>query len=81
TMVDLDHHKLASMQPKLQYRPSMRELEVVRELAKGKSSKEIAVALSISVLTVSTHRRNLLGRTGTHNTPELVHQAMERGWL
>lgn len=69
------------MQPKLQYRPSSRELEVVRELIKGKSSKEIAAALNISVLTVSTHRRNLLLRTGTHNTPELVHQAIEQGWV
>lgn len=79
--VELDLSRLASMQPKLQYRPSSRELEVVRELIKGKSSKEIAAALNISVLTVSTHRRNLLLRTGTHNTPELVHQAMEQGWV
>lgn len=73
--------KLTVILPKLQYRPSRREMEVVRELAKGKSSKEIAATLNISVLTVATHRRNLLERTGTHNTPELVRQAMEQGWM
>lgn len=78
---ELDLGKLATLLPKLQYRPRAREMEVIRELANGKVSKEIAASLHISVHTVNTHRRNLLERTGMRNTPELVRMAMAQGWV
>jgi DNA-binding CsgD family transcriptional regulator len=65
----------------LDYRPTARETEVLRRLALGKASKEIAAELSISEHTVSTHRRNLLQRTGLKNTAELIWRAVEENWI
>lgn len=50
-----------------------REREVLGHLCAGKSSKEIAKTLHISVRTVEGHRRNLLKRTHTKNIAELKH--------
>ena len=66
---------------RVQYRPSPREMEVVRKLAEGKNSKEVATELDISLHTVNTHRRNLLVRTGLGNTTELVRRISGLGWL
>lgn len=65
----------------LQYRPTPREIEVIRKLAEGKSSKIIAHELRVSEHTVAAHRRNLLQRTGLKNTAELVSHVKEAGWL
>jgi DNA-binding CsgD family transcriptional regulator len=65
---------------RMRYHPSPREIEVLRRLALGKASKEIAVELDISEHTVSTHRRNLLQRTGLKNTAELIRRAVEENW-
>ncbi|MBL7940627.1 MAG: PAS domain-containing protein [Flavobacteriales bacterium] len=65
---------------RLRYRPTSREMDILRELMKGKGSKDISATLGISVLTVNTHRRNLLQRTACRNTAELVRHATERGW-
>jgi DNA-binding NarL/FixJ family response regulator len=59
--------------------PSARELEVLRPLTEGKSSKEIAVALGISVKTVETHRSNLLRKLKLHSVAELVRYAILHG--
>lgn len=64
-----------------EYHPSPREMEVVRELMKGRTSKQIAGALTISLHTVNAHRRNLLLRTGLSNSAELVRHATEQGWV
>lgn len=77
--VDVD--LLRPHMPALQYRPTMREMEVVRKLAQGKSSKIIADELHLSEHTVAAHRRNLLKRTGLKNTTELVSMVKEAGWL
>ena len=53
-------------------RLSGRELEVLRELVKGKPSKVIASALGISEKTVDVHRSNLMRKTGTRSVAELV---------
>lgn len=53
---------------------SAREIEVLRFLADGKSSKEIAVELGISVKTVETHRSNLLRKLKLHSVAQLVRQ-------
>lgn len=49
-----------------------RELEVLSKLGEGKSSKEIADALFVSVNTVDTHRRNLMAKFGVKNVVQLV---------
>lgn len=51
---------------------SNREKEVIKLLADGLSSKQIADKLFISPHTVDTHRRNLLKKTGAKNTLELT---------
>lgn len=77
----VDMSGLKDIHTQLQYRPSPREMEVLRKLAQGRSSARIAEELHISVHTVNTHRHNLLDRTGLKNTAELVRMASETGWL
>jgi len=56
-----------------------RQREVLQLVAEGKSSKEIAAALSISVKTVEFHRNNLMDELGVHTVAELTRYAMVRG--
>lgn len=51
---------------------SDRELEILRLLAKGKSSYEIAEELFITLNTVKTHRRNMLRKLNASNTSQLL---------
>jgi DNA-binding NarL/FixJ family response regulator len=60
---------------------SPRELEVVRLLAAGKSSKEIARALVISPQTVDTHRRRLMKKLQLHSAIEVVCYAAQNRLL
>jgi DNA-binding NarL/FixJ family response regulator len=60
---------------------SNREIEIVQLIAQGKTSADIAKQLFISRDTVSTHRKNIIRKTGCKNIVELVALAMERGWL
>lgn len=55
---------------------SKRELEIVRLLAAGYKSKDIANNLFISFHTVNTHRQNIIEKTNTKNTSELIQYAM-----
>lgn len=77
----LDLSALRKMMPHMRYRPTTREMDVIRKLAEGKSSKIIAHELRVSEHTVAAHRRNLLQRTGLKNTAELVSHVKEAGWL
>ena len=54
---------------------SDREKEILKLIAKGYKNHEIADQLFISTHTVITHRRNLLQKSGTHNTAGLVRYA------
>jgi len=45
-------------------------------LAEGKSNKEVASLLNISVLTVETHRAHIMHKLGAHSVAELVHYAV-----
>jgi DNA-binding NarL/FixJ family response regulator len=56
-----------------------REVEVLHLLAAGKSNREIADALCISLNTVATHVRNILIKTGTANRTEAAAYALRRG--
>jgi DNA-binding NarL/FixJ family response regulator len=51
---------------------SSREREIVQLLAEGKSSKEVASILDLSVNTVETHRSNIMRKLGVHSLSELV---------
>jgi DNA-binding NarL/FixJ family response regulator len=60
---------------------SMREREVVRLIAGGRSSKEIARALAISPRTVDTYRNRLMEKLGLHSVAEVVRWAVQGGML
>ena len=56
-----------------------REREILQLLAEGKSNKDIAAALNLSLYTVETHRRNLQEKLNLHSFPELVLYAVRKG--
>ncbi|MEW5718363.1 MAG: response regulator transcription factor [Chloroflexota bacterium] len=56
-----------------------REIQVLRLVAEGLSSREIAERLSISVKTVDTHRANIMDKVGAHNAAELTKYAIRQG--
>ncbi|HEY1342539.1 MAG TPA: response regulator transcription factor [Bryobacteraceae bacterium] len=56
-----------------------RELEVLQWIVHGKSNKEIATVLGLSVNTVAVHRSNIMQKLGIHNTAELVVYAIRHG--
>ncbi len=58
-----------------------RELEVLKLLASGFSSKQIAAELSISIHTVHNHRKSLLRKTSKSSTAELMAYAAQMGYL
>jgi DNA-binding NarL/FixJ family response regulator len=58
---------------------SAREVEITAMLADGKSNKEIAAKLFISVRTVETHRRAILQKLHINSLPELVRYAIRHG--
>jgi DNA-binding NarL/FixJ family response regulator len=53
-----------------------REREVVQLLAEGKSTKEVACLLDLSVKTAETHRSNIMRKLGLHSVSELVMYAV-----
>jgi DNA-binding NarL/FixJ family response regulator len=58
-----------------------RELEVVKLIAEGYSSQQIAEALVISEKTVERHRANILEKLGMHDRVELTRYAIRRGLI
>jgi len=56
-----------------------RELEILQHIVAGKSNKEIANELNLSVNTVSVHRANIMDALGIHKTAELVVYAIRNG--
>ena len=56
-----------------------REREVVQLLAEGKTSKEVAVALNLSVKTAETHRTNIMRKLGLHSVVDLTLYALRNG--
>jgi two-component system, NarL family, response regulator NreC len=55
-----------------------REKEVLQLIAEGKSNKEVATVLDLSVYTVETHRTNLMQKLNLHNTAEIVLYAVRK---
>jgi DNA-binding NarL/FixJ family response regulator len=56
-----------------------REREVIQLLAEGKTSKEVAVALNLSVKTAETHRTNLMRKLDLHSIADLTRYAVRNG--
>lgn len=60
---------------------SKREMDVIKLLAEGLSSKEIGNKLFISEETVRTHRKNILVKTGYKNTAQLISGCIRQGLI
>ncbi len=60
---------------------TQREKQVLQLIAHGKSNKEIAVMLDLSVNTEAVHRANLMSALGVHKTAELVLFAVKKGLI
>jgi DNA-binding NarL/FixJ family response regulator len=63
------------------YNLTKREVEIIRHLAKGMSSKEICDVLHISNFTVDTHRRNILRKLNINNSVGVVNFAKQHGLI
>lgn len=57
-------------------RVTSREREIIQLLSEGKSSKEVAVLLNISVKTAETHRANIMRKLQIHSVSDLVRYAV-----
>jgi DNA-binding NarL/FixJ family response regulator len=60
-------------------RTTPRETEIMSLLAVGKTNKEIAALLHITVRTVETHRSKIMLKLGIHSLAELIRYAMDHG--
>ena len=58
-----------------------REKEVLQLLAEGRSNKDVATLLDLSLSTVETHRANLMQKLNLHNTAEIVLYAVRKGLI
>jgi two-component system response regulator NreC len=66
----------------LPYEPlTPRERQVLQLIAEGKTTKETAAVLDVSVKTAETHRTNLMEKLDIHSTAGLVRYAIRRGLL
>ena len=60
---------------------SDREMEVLREAARGLPNKDIARRLNLSVRTIHTHLGNIFAKLGVGSRTEAVLLALRRGWI
>ncbi len=60
---------------------SVREIEIIKLIARGHTNKQIAQSLFISEKTVETHRKNIFRKTGTHNVVTLIDLVKKLGIL
>jgi len=58
-----------------------REREVLQMIAEGRTNKEIASALNLSVYTIDAHRGRIMDKLNLHSTGELVRFAMRNGLI
>jgi len=57
------------------------EIEIVRLISGGLTTKEIANQKNISFHTVNTHRKNIFRKMGVTNASELIIEAIKAGWI
>lgn len=60
---------------------SERELEVLRRIAEGQSTKEIAASLTLSSKTIETHRQHIMTKTGCESVADLTRFAIRKGLI
>ena len=72
-------HQEKESQPTAKAVLTPREREVIQLLAEGKTSKEVAVALKLSVKTAETHRTNLMRKLDLHSVADLTLYAIRNG--
>lgn len=58
---------------------TQRERELLQLIAEGKSNKDVANMLNLSVYTVETHRGNIMEKLNLHSVPELILYAVRKG--
>lgn len=61
--------------------PSEREIDILKAMAQGYTSKEIAEHLFISENTVEAHRKRLFHKLGARNVANLIYKAIEQGYI
>ncbi|WP_165500362.1 LuxR C-terminal-related transcriptional regulator [Pedobacter psychroterrae] len=76
--IDIGHQPVLNISKE---RISKREKEIVTLLAKGYSSQKIADELFIARSTVDSHRKNILHKTASKSTSEVIAQAITKGWI
>lgn len=75
-----DYENLGKSKAFEQFDFTKREIEVIRLIAQGMNSQQMAVQLSISKHTVKEHRKNIIKKSGL-NTNQLVYRAIREGWV
>jgi DNA-binding NarL/FixJ family response regulator len=76
-----DHLERAAKDDSARDPLSPRELEIVKLIAEGHTSREIAETLVISEKTVERHRANILDKLGMRDRVELTRYAIRRGLI
>jgi len=57
------------------------EMEIVKAIAKGKTTKEIAEERISSIHTITTHRKNIFRKLGVNTAHEVIKYAIRKGWV
>ena len=60
---------------------TLRELEILKLLAQGKTNKEVAAILNRSLYTVDAHRGRIMEKLDLHSTGEIVRFALRHGLI
>ena len=74
-----ENRSQVSHESELINRLTPRQVEVLKLIAEGRTTKQIALELNISVKTVETHRSQLMERLGVHDVAGLVRVAIKAG--
>jgi DNA-binding NarL/FixJ family response regulator len=79
TVLDRHLERPSGLKGERDYGLTTRELEILHFIVDGKSNREIAAQLELSVNTVAAHRANIMDALGIHKTAELVVYAIRNG--
>jgi two-component system, NarL family, nitrate/nitrite response regulator NarL len=74
-------HSASIAGPRAVHSLTAREREILRRIARGSMSQEIAKELGLSIRTVEFHRANILRKTGARTTADVTRYAIETGAL
>lgn len=71
--------QISPLPPRMASPLTAKEREVLQLIAEGKSTKEVAAILSVSVKTIDTHRQHIMDKLDIHNIAELTRYAIREG--